>query len=212
MSVTMPNLGSAGSTSERTRARVVASARSQFASDGYAGVSVADIALEAGVTKGAVYHHFATKKDLFLAALEDVEAEIQARSRQAAKGQRTPLARLQRGFGSYLDAVLDPEIGRISLIDAPAVLGAGKHLELSRRYAHDDVVFTLGVGLPEVDPDELDALSSTLLGAVTSAALVLISSPTPETTRVVVGDAMDRLLRGVLGPAVADNADRPGLA
>ena len=199
----------AGSSSDRTRDSIVSAARTAFAAEGYAEVSLERIATDAGVTKGAIYHHFSNKQDLFIAALEDVEEEVQQRVRRASRGQRTPLDRLKVGFAAYLDAVLDPEIGRISVVDGPSVIGADQYKRLSKKYAHDDVVFTLGVGMPDADEAEIEALSSILLGAVMHAALILVSSESPVAAREDMGVALNRMLDGVLShPGQTSDPDR----
>lgn len=187
-----------GPKSNQTRNALIASARARFAEHGYAATSVTKVASDASVTKGALYHHFATKEGLFTAVLEDVEAELQIRSRQAAHGVRSPLGRLESGFEAYLDAVLDPEIGRIALIDGPAVVGAAEYQRIVRRFAHDDVVFVLGVGRPDITAEHLDVLASMLLGGLTSAAQVIVSSDTPKDARTEAGAAVQLLLEGLI--------------
>jgi len=106
---------------EATRRAVLAAARSLFGRKGYAETSVDQIADAARVTKGAVYHHFASKKDLFRAVYTEVDAEAIARAVRVGDSREPPLDQLVAKVNAYLDAALDDEIRRITLIDAPAL-------------------------------------------------------------------------------------------
>src|SRR5215472_11401403 len=108
---------------EATRRAVLASARSLFGRQGYAQTSVDEIAAAARVTKGAVYHHFASKEALFRAVYEEVEAEAQARAAAVVDPKGSPVEQIVTRVDAYLDAALDEEIRRITLIDGPAVIG-----------------------------------------------------------------------------------------
>src|ERR1700679_3961521 len=110
---------------ETTRRALIASARALFAEHGYHAVSVRDVTAKAGVTRGAVGHHFAGKEDLFLAVFDAVESDlIGAGASQAdAASNLDAWARFRAGVQQYLEAVTRPDVQRITLIDAPAVLG-----------------------------------------------------------------------------------------
>jgi AcrR family transcriptional regulator len=111
--------------SAATRARLVKAARELFAERPYADVGTEEIVRRAKVTRGALYHHFADKRDLFRAVHEQLEAElVDAVAKQLAEsGSADPVEGLRTGVRSYLDACEDPSFARITLIDAPAVLG-----------------------------------------------------------------------------------------
>src|SRR5438309_1391288 len=111
-----------GERSETTRAAIVAAARGLFAEQGFAAVSIEALTGRAAVTRGALYHHFPSKAAVFLAVFEGVETDLAARLAQAADG-RDAWARLQSGARAFLSACLEPEVQRIVLLDAPAVLG-----------------------------------------------------------------------------------------
>jgi AcrR family transcriptional regulator len=108
---------------EATRRAVLDAARSLFGRKGYAQTSVDEIADAALVTKGAVYHHFANKEALFRAVYAEVEADAQSRALHAADPDRPPVDQIVAMMGGYLDAALDLEIRRITLIDGPAIVG-----------------------------------------------------------------------------------------
>ncbi len=158
-----------------------------------------DIAREARVTTGALYHHFATKTDLFQAVFEQLHQDSLARSAAAAAGGRDDLDRLARGSDAFLDSVLDPEVQRILIVDAPAVLGPERFTELDERYAFTAIVMllqgarTAGI-LRTEDPETLARL---LIGAMTRGAMLIANSPTPRTTRDAVSVSLRELLAGL---------------
>lgn len=119
----------------QTRAALVAAGRRLFGQEGFASTAVEDLAREARVTTGALYHHFPAKSALFEAVFEQVHAELLAASAQAAAGAPDEVESLARGFEAFLDAVLKPDGQRIVITDAPAVLGIGRFIELDERYA-----------------------------------------------------------------------------
>src|SRR6202020_2755460 len=102
---------------EATRRAVLDAARSLFGRQGYAQTSVDEIADAARVTKGAVYHHFANKEALFRAVYAEVEADAQARALRAADPENPPVDQIVAMMNAYLDAALDLEIRRITLIE-----------------------------------------------------------------------------------------------
>src|SRR2546429_7956252 len=108
--------------SAETREALIAAARSLFAVNGYADVSLEAIVRTAGVTRGALYHHFADKTELFAAVFEQVEGEVAARMGAAitAAQQADPVEIMRLGAGFWLDACAEREIQQIVLVDAPA--------------------------------------------------------------------------------------------
>ena len=123
--------------SAATRARLVKAARELFTERPYADVGTEEIVRRARVTRGALYHHFTDKRDLFRAVHEQLEAElVDAIARQlAASAGGDPLEGLRTGVRSYLDACEDPSFARITLIDAPAVLGWVEWRRIDEEYA-----------------------------------------------------------------------------
>jgi AcrR family transcriptional regulator len=107
------------------RNALVAAARTLFATHGYTEVALETIVQAAGLTRGALYHHFADKSELFTAVFERVDSEVNQRMGQAmaAADPDDPLAVLRLGANMWLDVAVDPEIQRIVVVDAPAVLG-----------------------------------------------------------------------------------------
>ena len=109
--------------SEATIGELVRAARSLFAERGFAGTSIEDIVRAAGVTRGALYHHFADKTELFRAVLEEEERALVRRSAEAAARRRGAWSKVEAGCDAFLDACLDEGVQRIVVTDAPAVLG-----------------------------------------------------------------------------------------
>lgn len=108
---------------QETTDRLIAVAHRAFAERGFAEVSLDGLAAEAGVTRGALHHHFGNKAGLFEAVLRRIDAEIGAEMQAAADASADAWTAFQRCFHVYLDGVLRPDRCRILFQDAPAVLG-----------------------------------------------------------------------------------------
>jgi AcrR family transcriptional regulator len=123
--------------STATRARLVKAARELFAERPYADVGTEEIVRRAHVTRGALYHHFADKRDLFRAVHEQLEAElVESIGRQLVESaSEDPVEGLRTGVRSYLDACEDPSFARVTLIDAPAVLGWAEWRRIDEEHA-----------------------------------------------------------------------------
>ena len=175
--------------------------RDLFGRQGFADTSVEELARAARVTTGALYHHFPTKTALFEAVFELVHAELLERSAQAAMGALDEVEALARGFEAFLDAVLMPDVQRIIIIDAPAVLGLARFTELDERYAFAAIVDALrgadSAGRLHIDDPE--TLARLLLGALTRGAMLIANSATPAATRDDVARATRRILGALSG-------------
>lgn len=118
-----------------TQAALIGAARALFADNGYAATGTPEIAAAAGVTRGALYHHFADKIDLFRAVIEaEHQALVQAIA-AATETPRDPIAALIDGGTAYLAGMNAPGRRRLLLIEAPAVLGRAEARALEARYA-----------------------------------------------------------------------------
>ena len=109
--------------SEETREALVAVATRIFGERGFAGAATEEIVAEAGVTRGALYHHFADKKELFAAVAEDLERCLCDRIAADVVGSTDARSMLEGGTDSFLAACLDPVLRQVLMIDAPSVLG-----------------------------------------------------------------------------------------
>ncbi len=183
--------------SEATRATLVAAARPLFAAQGFAGVGTEEIVRAAGVTRGALYHHFRDKEDLFAAVFEQVEGELMQRIGEVAgEHAADPRAELRVGAETWLDACAEPEVHRIVLLDAPAVLGRERWREIALRNGLGLVVAALQAAIDagQIEPQPVEPLAHVLLGAIDEAALYLAAAEDHDVARAEVGAVLDRLL------------------
>lgn len=183
------------------RGALIAAARQLFADRGYADIGTEAIVRAAGVSRGALYHHFADKGDLFAAVFETVEGEVATRIREgiaAAEGS-DPIEMMRLGVSIWLDACADPEVQRIVLIDAPAVLGWVRWMEISNRHNIGLVrtLLTQAIETVRIPPQPVDATAHTLLGAVREAALYLARADDAVRARQETGAVLDRMIQAL---------------
>ncbi len=196
--------------SAATRAELVATARQRFGAQGYAGVGTEEIVRAAGMTRGALYHHFADKRDLFAAVYEDLERELVEELGAIAAGARDPAHALRLGAGAFLDACLDPATQRIVLIDAPAVLGYERWREIAERYGLGIIEATLAAAVEagQLPPQPVKPLAHMLLGALDEAGLFVARADDVAAARAEVGRSLDRLLDALLARPPAGRGRR----
>lgn len=108
---------------EETRGKLLATARESFRRAGYAGTSMDDLTAAAGLTRGALYHHFGDKQGLLAAVAAQIDAEMEARLQAISRDAPDAWTALRERCRAYLEMAADPEIRRIVLQDARAVLG-----------------------------------------------------------------------------------------
>jgi len=183
-----------------TRAALVAAARQLFASEGYAAVGTERVALAAGVSRGALYHQFADKADLFEAVLEAVEVDVTARLVEAvATAAGDAVALLVAGAEAWLDASAEPEVRRIALLDGPAVLGWERWREVGMRHGLG-LVTTVLTELRDagaIADQPIEPLAHVLIGALDEAAIYVAMADDPERARTEVGAVLRRLVTAV---------------
>jgi AcrR family transcriptional regulator len=184
-----------------TRAALIEAARPLFAERGYAHVGTEEIVRAAGVTRGALYHHFDGKDGLFTAVFEAVEAELLTRIAEHAEsaGTASPLATLHVGMDAMLDAALDPGLAQIVLIDAPAVLGWEAWREIGWRYGMGltESVLAAAMEAGELPRRPVRPLAHVLLGALDEATLYVARAEDQRTARADMADTMSALLDGL---------------
>jgi AcrR family transcriptional regulator len=184
--------------SAATRARLVAAARELFAERPYADVGTEEIVRRARVTRGALYHHFADKRDLFRAVHEQLEAElVDAIAKQLAESASAdPVEALRTGARTYLDACEDPSFARITLIDAPAVLGWPEWRRIDEEYALKVIVLGLEAAMEAgvFRRRPVLPLAYLMLGTMGEAGLRIANG---EGKREDVEDALMALLDGL---------------
>src|SRR3979490_2057353 len=157
--------------SEATRAALLGAARPLFAERGYAAVATEQIVRAAGVTRGALYHHFAGKEELFAAVYEEVEADLVAELRQVATVAADPLDALHKGAAMFLEACRRPEVQRITLIDAPSVQGWERWREIGLKHGFGLIQGVLEAGMEQgqIEPQPIRPLAHLLIGAMDEA-------------------------------------------
>ncbi len=177
----------------------MAEARALFAERGYAAVGTEEIVKAAGVTRGALYHHFEDKEALFRAVFEQVETEITERIAQGALADPDPIKALLGGTEQFLDVCREPEVQQIALLDAPAVLGYELWREIEADYAlgliRAGLTAAMEAGALAQQPTE--PLAHVLLGALTEGALYLARAEDADAARAEVGETFTRLIDGL---------------
>ncbi len=183
-----------------TRAKLIAAGRKAFGEKGYAEASMDDFAAEAGLTRGALYHHFGGKKGLFEAVVRQIDIELAQRLKSLGAEAPTRWEGFVRETIGYVELALDLEIQRILLRDGPAVLGnpsnwpsadgciAAIRGQLERLQAE-------GVVRNEIDADVAARLIS---GASTDAALWIANAADPSEASAKTLPAFKALLEGLL--------------
>jgi AcrR family transcriptional regulator len=182
-----------------TTAAILEAARKLFATQGFEATSIDDIAAKAGVAKGAVYHHFESKEEIFTRVLDAVQAGIAATPPPASLRRiADPLDRMAAAVLNYLNTATEPGIKRILLIDGPAVVGWRKWREIDDRYfgqgARTAVAHILGNTASEA---EIDAMTHIVMGAIMEAALVCATAPDARKAAREMTAALRRLSEGL---------------
>lgn len=184
---------------EATRRAVLTAARSLFGAKGYAQTSVDEIADAARVTKGAVYHHFAGKEALFRAVYDEAEADAYGRAVVAGDPEDPPVDQLVAKVNAYLDAVLDQEIRRITLIDGPAVLGHEPDPSAEQQANAEAVRLFIATAIEHGQLADLNpgVLTDLIGGLAWLGALLITRASDPGATRAELGKALEVMLRGL---------------
>src|SRR5437763_12122149 len=157
--------------SEVTRAALVDAAQALFAERGFADTPTEAVVKAAGVTRGALYHHFTDKADLFRAVYERLEQRVVAEVEKAVAGITDPLAVLHRGADAFLDACLEPAVQRIVILEGPAVLGWETWREIDMAYGWGMVTAVLELAMQAGPIREApgEGLGHILPGGITAA-------------------------------------------
>ena len=188
---------------EATRNLLIEVARQNFTERGYAGTSIDDVIQQAGVARGALYHHFPGKEALFRAVYETVEEGVVARVMAAAASQPTPWEAVRAGLSTFLDACLEPDFRRIVVLDSVSVLQANvlevgidpHELPMLRS------VLTPLLGTTAFGSIAIDALTYVALGGLYGGSLDIARASDPKAARAEVDVVIDTLVRGLVGGA-----------
>jgi AcrR family transcriptional regulator len=190
-------------TATTTRALLDA-ARSLFAEKGYHGTAAEEIVGRAGLTRGALYHHFEDKKDLFRVVVDEMEGEIDEEIEAAERAQSGLPEAVMAGYRAFVDAVLDPEMRRTFFLEGPAVLG-WEWREIDARHAVGKIEEGLEALIAEgfVEPQPVGPLARLINGTLLEAAFFVAASEDPEAARDEVWGAMECLVGNLMSRSSA---------
>ncbi len=185
--------------SEATRSALIKTARKLFARHGYADTDIETVARRTRVTRGALYHHFRDKQDLFFAVFDLEEQKLAQTVAEAVLTQSSAWEGMLAGCNAFLDACLDPAVQRIGVIDALAVLGWERWHEIDAKYSLRLVTTALqaAAGQGIIAPGPMDPLAHLLIGALTEAAIFIAHADHQAAARREVGKNLVQLLSGL---------------
>ncbi|MEZ2331875.1 TetR/AcrR family transcriptional regulator [Mesorhizobium sp. RCC_202] len=183
-----------------TRAKLIAAARHAFGTIGYAEASMDDFTATAGLTRGALYHHFGDKKGLLQAVIAEIDGEMAVRVNEVAAKAPTRWQRFVDECTTYIEMALEPEIQRIMFRDGPAVLGdpaqwPNANACTASMTDHLTALQAEGVVVADLDPETAARLIN---GASSQAAQRIANSKDPEATSKKAIAAFQQLLKGLL--------------
>lgn len=198
-----PQPGTARRTQEQrraaTRAALLAAGRRLFATRGYDDVAAEEVVTEAGVSRGALYHHFDGKAGLFEAVFLEIEAELMARFPIEELVGDDPFAALRAGVGRFLALSLENEVQRIALIDAPAVLGWSRWHQIEAEHGLGLIQAGLDAAVAAGQIKDLPTadLANALLGSLTESALAVARAEDREAAHRRAEQVLVALLDGL---------------
>jgi AcrR family transcriptional regulator len=184
---------------EATVHKLLQISRALFTEYGYAQTSTEAIVERASVTRGALYHYFGNKEGLFKAVLNEVQHDVAQRIEAATQQSSDPWAQFVAGCHAFLAASLEPDVQRIMLIDAPAVLGWDTWRQMDAEYS----MKALHEGLSElatrnmIQPLPIDALVHILSGAMNEAALWIARADQPQQALTDATITLEQLLQAL---------------
>jgi AcrR family transcriptional regulator len=184
---------------QATRDALVQAALELFTERGYSGVGTEEIVARATVTRGALYHHFADKRDLFRAVFERVEEDLMERIGAQMEATDDPYELMIAGMRSFLDACEEPAVKQISLTDAPAVLGWQEWREIDNRHGLGLTRAALkgAVDAGVLRPIAVEPMAHLFVAALAEAAFVIAHSEQPRKARPEVERALIQLVAGL---------------
>jgi AcrR family transcriptional regulator len=183
---------------DQTRRDLIAAGRALFVDPGYLKTTIGELVSRSGVgTRGAFYHHFDNKAELFHAVFREVEQDLMLRSLAHPPPGSSAWEILVTGLRGFLDAALEPEVQRIILIDGPVILGwqTLRAIQEAGSIAMIEVMVRRAISEGSIEPQPVRELTHMLVAGVEEAALLIAHSPDPDEARAASGEVLDRLLR-----------------
>jgi AcrR family transcriptional regulator len=182
-----------------TRNALIEAALELFTERGYAGVGTEEIVARAKLTRGALYHHFEDKRDLFRAVFERVEGGLMERIGEKMQAADDPWELMLGGMRSFLDACEEPAVKRVALTDAPAVLGWREWREIDNRHGLGLTRAALqsAVDAGILRPIAVEPMAHLFVAALSEAAFVIAHASRPRKARAEVEEALVQLLEGL---------------
>jgi AcrR family transcriptional regulator len=182
-----------------TREALIEAALELFTDRGYAEVGTEEIVVRAKVTRGALYHHFEDKRDLFRAVFERVEGDLMKRIGATMDVAEDPWNLMIAGMRSFLDACEEPAVKQISLTDAPAVLGWREWREIDNRHGLGLTRAALqgAVDTGAIRPIAVEPMAHLFVAALSEAAFVIANAEHPRKARAQVEEALLQLAEGL---------------
>ncbi|WP_439031611.1 TetR/AcrR family transcriptional regulator [Gordonia terrae] len=181
-----------------TRAALIAAGRTLFGARGFAEVGTQEIVTEAGVTRGALYHQFGDKKGLFVAVYDDTEQRVVEQIANAVAGvvDDDPIAALKAGMRLFLDLCTEPEVHRITLVEAPSVMGWSEWRARGEEFGFSLVEGLLGAAMAagQVTEQPTRPLAHVAIGALDEAALYAAAAEDRGTATEQVAAVLDRII------------------
>ncbi|WP_068178636.1 TetR/AcrR family transcriptional regulator [Mycobacterium sp. UM_CSW] len=182
---------------EQTRLDLIDAGRELFVEYGFFNTSISDIVTKSGVgTRGAFYHHFKDKAELFRAVFEDVENDLTLRSIAAPPPGTDPWERLTRGLHGFLEAAQEPAVQRVILVDGPVVLGwqTLREIQEGNSIALINEVVREAIAEGIIDDQPVGELTHMIVAALEEASLLVAHAANPSRARRRAGKVLDRLL------------------
>lgn len=182
---------------ERTRRDLIDAGRELFVERGYFNTSISDLVAKSGVgTRGAFYHHFKDKAELFRAVFEEVESDLTLRSIATPPPGADPWERLTRGMHGFLEAALEPEVQRVMLVDGPVVLGwqTLRAIQENNSIALINEIVRQAIADGIIDDQPVGELTHMIVAALEEASRLVAHAANPTRACRRAAKILDRLL------------------
>jgi AcrR family transcriptional regulator len=198
-SASLPQLTRKAEQTEATRQALISAAKRLFSTRGYADTSIEQIVQRARVTRGALYHHFEDKRELFRAVYRADARELAERMQAAAADEPKPELHLEVGCQIFLDACMDPGYQRVALLDAPSVLGwEGWHeIEAQSTLGMTAAALQVAMDAGYLERQPVEPVAHFIWGAVGEAGMFIARADDVGKARKAMGKAVGRLIEGL---------------